>query len=230
MRQNSTDHSDSGITISVPIPAQNADLYGNGAIDEILLFLSRHPFEQFSQRELARHTDYSEPTVRRGIQTLTENELVTIEHAGNQKLVGINRSRLSVPDDPFLQIPQEGFQEPVKAAVRELKTELTEIVGIVLYGSVARGEADRRSDIDLWVLTQGDRAQNQRRAGTIEKNLEDTTFAGDRYDFHIAVESLATIPSFTDDVSRILRSGITVYKTKEFETVRNLLAHNEYDE
>nr|WP_274326211.1 nucleotidyltransferase domain-containing protein [Halosimplex aquaticum] len=30
-----------------------------------------------------------------------------------------------------------------------------------MFGSVARGEADRRSDIDLWVLVEEDRMTNQ---------------------------------------------------------------------
>lgn len=230
MRQNLSDEKESEVSIRVPIPAKNAELYGRTVIDEILLFLTRNRFEEFTQREVARHVDASEPTVRRAMATLETNDLVTIEDMGNKKLAQINRNRLSVPDDPFLQIPQEEFQWPVKVATQAIEEELEGVSGIVLYGSVARGEADRRSDIDIWVLVDGDRATRQRRASHIENDLEDREFDGSRYDFHIAVESEESIPAFSEDIRRIIQSGIPTYTTDTFETLRNLLVHGEYDE
>lgn len=230
MRQNSMEGGISEISICLPIPAPDPTLYGSGAIDDVLLFLARHRFEQFTQRELAEHIEYSEATVRRGVQTLAENDLIEYEYSGNQKLVEINRDRLSVPDDPFLQIPQEKFQKPVKTAVEALEEGLTDVVGVILYGSVARGEADRRSDIDLWIVVEDERAANQRMANTIEKDLEEQEFDGERFEFHIAVESVNSIPAFTEDISRIVRSGIPVYKTDKFDTLQSLLIHHKYNE
>lgn len=230
MRQSVKNGLESSTSILVPVPAGDSNLYGNSATDDILLFLSRHRFEQFTQRELTAHINYSEPTVRRAVDVLQNNDLVEVDHDGNRNRVGINRERLSIPDDPFLRIPQTEFQQPVKAATEKLQSALEELVGIVLYGSVARGEADRRSDIDLWVVVNGKRAENQREASEVERQLEDQAFDGQRYDFHVAVESTASIPAFTEDISRILRSGISVYETESFETLRNTLVHGEYNE
>lgn len=230
MRQELTSNDDSGISICVPIPAKDPKLYGKEAFDDILLFLSRHRFDQFTQRELARQVEYSESTVRRAVDLLAANELVTYEYEGNQKLVGINRNRLSLPDDPILRIPQEEFQKPVAEAVEKIEAELDSVVGIVLYGSVARGEADRRSDVDLWVVVGDDRAPNQREANVIEKELEDREFEDQRYDFHIAVETVDSVPAFAEDVTRIIRSGIPVYTTENFQKLRNILAHGGFDE
>ena len=230
MRQNMNDESKFGISICVPIPTNDAELYGSSVTDDILLFLSRNRFEELTQREIARHLDASEPTLRRAVATLETNELVAVEDEGNKKLVQINRTRLSVPDDPFLQIPQEEFQRPVKEATHEIADRLDGVSGIVLYGSVARGEADRRSDIDLWVLVDENRVEQQRIASQVEDDLEDRKFDGERYDFHIAVESMESLPAFTDDISRIVRSGIPTFKVDTFETLRNLLVHGEYNE
>jgi predicted nucleotidyltransferase len=65
---------------------------------------------------------------------------------------------------------------PVREAVDELRTELESIVGIALYGSVARGGADRRSDIDLWVLVEEDRMVAQRAANEVRQELEAREF------------------------------------------------------
>jgi predicted nucleotidyltransferase len=88
---------------------------------------------------------------------------------------------------------------------------------------VARGEADRRSDIDLWVLTRSGRAESQRDANTIARDLEETAFDGDRYVYDIDVEAVQAIPTYTEDIREIVVSGIPVYTTSDFDTVENLL-------
>jgi len=211
------------VSISVPIPVSDADLFKSKATNDILLFLINHRFKQFSQREVADQIGHSQQTARRAINTLVENGLVVESPESNQRLVRINRERLAVPDDPLLRIPQPEFQEPVKAAVDELTNRLDGVIGIVLYGSVARGEADRRSDIDLWVLTTDDRAPNQREANAVGRNLKDVEFDGDRYDYDIDIEAVQSIPTYTEDVREIVVSGIPIYSTNKFETVEKFL-------
>lgn len=218
-----TGSSESGIAISLDVPARDPKIYGNSAIDDVLLFLSRHRYDRFTQRELASRTTCSEATVRRAVEVLTANDLVESEPKGNRKLISVNQERLQVPEDPILRIPQEEFQQPVKVAVDELIEELDDVIGILLYGSVARGEADRRSDVDLWIAVRDDRGANQRRANEVKVRLEGRSFDGERYEFHIAVESLSSIPAFTDDIGEIVRSGIPVYETEEFANLREFL-------
>jgi len=219
-----------GISIRTPVPANDPDLYGYGAVDDVLLFLSRHRYDRFTPGELAEWIDFSEMTIRRAVDVLAKNDLVESKPEGNRKPVQINRSRLSVPDDPILRISQEEYHQPVRAAVDELTTELDDVLGIVLYGSVARGEADRRSDIDLWVVVRGERGAAQRAANRIKEGLEERQFDGDRYAFDIAVESLDSIPAFTDDVREIVLSGIHVYRTGDFEKLRDILTQIQTDE
>jgi predicted nucleotidyltransferase len=157
------------------------------------------------------------------VNVLSANNLVIESAESNQRLVQINRQLLSIPDDPILRIPQSEYHQPVKAAVTKLRENINDIVGIILYGSVARGEADRRSDIDLWVLTRSGRAESQREANTIARDLEDMEFDGDRYAYDIDVEAVQAIPSYTENIREIVVSGIPVYKTSDFETVENLL-------
>jgi len=211
------------VSISVPIPVSDADLFKSKATNDILLFLTNHRFKQFSQREVADQIGHSQQTVRRAVNTLVENGLVVESPENNQRLVRINRERLAVPDDPLLRIPQPEFQKPVKAAVDELTGCLDGLIGIVLYGSVARGEADRRSDIDLWVLTTTDRAPNQREANAVGSDLEDAEFDGNRYAYDIDVETVQGIPTYTEDIRQIVVSGIPIYSTNKFETVEKLL-------
>jgi predicted nucleotidyltransferase len=212
-----------GVSISLPVPARDPSLFKSKATNDALLFLTTHRFSEFSLRDVAEQIGHAQQTTRRAISTLVKNGLVVESRESNQRLVQINRERLSIPDDPILRIPQSEFHEPVKAAVDELTTALDNVLGIVLYGSVVRGEADRRSDIDLWVLTQGERATNQREANAIARDLEETAFNGNRYTYDIDVEAVQAVPTYTEDIREIVVSGIPVYQTEKFETVENLL-------
>ena len=212
-----------GGTISLSIPPSDPALFKHKATSDILLFLTNHRFSDFSLRELATQIDHSHQSVRRAVNVLSANDLVVDSPESNQRLVQINRQRLSIPDDPILRISQSEYHQPVKAAVTELRENINDVVGIILYGSVARGEADRRSDIDLWVLTRSGRAESQREANAIARDLEETEFDGNRYAYDIDVEAVQAIPSYTKDIREIVVSGIPVYKTSDFETVENLL-------
>jgi predicted nucleotidyltransferase len=212
-----------GISISIPVPAQDANIFTHKATDDVLLFLSRHRFNEYSIGTVADRVGHPKQSVRRAVDMLTANDLIKESPEGNRRLIRINRDRLTVPDDPFLRIPQSEFHDPVRTAVDELTSVLDDVIGIVLFGSVARGEADRRSDIDLWVLVRKNRAANQRAANTVERDLEERRFDGDRYGYDIDVEAINSVPTYTEDIREIVLSGIAVYETSDFELVENLL-------
>ena len=118
----------------------------------------------------------------------------------------------------------------MKAATEAIVDELDDVLGIVLYGSVARGDADRRSDIDLWVLVRGDRMSNQRKANQLRQSLEEERFDSNRYAFEIDVEGVQAVPNYMEDLQEILRNSIAVHQTAEFETVCNMILHGDVDE
>ena len=149
MGRNSNTDSEDGMRILLDIPSQNTDLFRSQAVHDLLSFLSRYHTDEFSITELTDAVDYSQPTVSKAIDVLTANDLIVDRREGPTRVVHINRERLSHPDDPYLQIPQAEFQGPVRTAVDNLRDRLNNVLGVVLYGSVARGEADRRSDIYL---------------------------------------------------------------------------------
>ncbi|MDJ1434802.1 nucleotidyltransferase domain-containing protein [Halostagnicola sp. A-GB9-2] len=196
----------------------------------MLLFLIRHHDDSFSMTEIAEAVEYTRPTITKVVDVLSNNDLVVEERDGSRRLVQINRDRLTLPDDPSLEIPQSEFHTPVTAATDALLDELDGVLAVVLYGSVARGEADRRSDIDLWVLVREDRMGNQRQANHVRKSLEENTFDGNRYVFEIDVEGLQAVPNYVDDLREILRDGIPIHRTDEFDTVREMVLHGKIDE
>lgn len=230
METNTNGISDDGTRITVDIPLRDERLFKGEATDDILLFLTRHYDESFSITEIAGAVGYTRPTITKTVDVLSNNDIVVEERNGSRRLVGINRNRLTLPDTPYLEIPQSEFHAPVKAATETLLDELDDVLAVVLYGSVARGEADRRSDIDLWVLVREERMANQRRANQVRQSLEEDTFDGDRYAFEIDVEGLQAVPNYADDLRDILRDSIAIHRTDEFDTVSKLILHGDVDE
>jgi len=213
------------MSISLEIPTKEPRLFKHSATDDLLLFLANHCFDEYTIRGLAERMEYSRGTISNTVQVLEANDLVDVEHGGPAKHVSINTDRLDIPDDPILRIPQSEYHEPVRAAIEELTHELDSLAGIILYGSVARGEADRQSDIDLWVLVTDDRMGAQRKVNEIVQSLEDEPFnePGERFDFHVDVEETMSLPQYTEDINRIINSGITVHSTENFEKAKTVV-------
>lgn len=213
----------SGTYVAIEVPAPDDAIYGRGATDAILRLLAQHPDDEFTLRELADHVGYSVTAVKAAVDVLLANDLAMARSEGNRRPVSINADRLISPPNPILRIPQAEFREPVRAAIERLDEELGDVQAVVLYGSVARGEADRRSDIDLWVLVEEDRLRKQRQAADLMQELGETKFDGDRYGFHIVIESLRTVPANTEDIAAIVNAGLPVYTTSEFGEFKSAL-------
>jgi predicted nucleotidyltransferase len=204
-------------TVGLPTPTPEPDLFRHSTTDDLLRLLLENPYEQFTIRELARLTDNAAQSVKRAVDVLEPNDLVVTETEGNRRLVGINRARVSKPDDPVLRIPQAGFHPPVRAALDRLQAELDDVKGVLVFGSVARGQADRQSDIDLWVLA-GDRGQ-QHRANELATELGQERFDGDRYEFQILLETPDSASGHGDRLEDVFTDAITLVDS---ETLREL--------
>ena len=230
MQRNTNLDPSSRSRISLDVPALDADLFRSQAVHDILYFLSRYHTDEFSISELTDAVEYSQPSVSKAVDILVANDLVIEKREGNTRNVRINSGRLSRPDDPVLEVPQSEFQPPVRAAVEELCNDLEGVLGVVLFGSVARGEADRRSDIDLWVLVEEDRMANQRTANRVRQDLEEREFDTGRYAYEIDVEALPAVPNYVDELQEILNDGIVLYETEKFDTVQQMVFHGDLDE
>lgn len=205
-------------TVGLPIPAPDPDLFRHRSTDDVLRLLLDNPYEQFTIRALGRLTDNPAQSVKRAVDVLEANDVVVVETEGNRRLVGINRRRVEKPDDPVVRIPQPDFQPPVRAALDRLRDELDDVKGVLVFGSVARGRADRRSDVDLWVLA-GDRAQ-QHRANELAKELGRERFDGDRYGFQILVETPESARGHGDRLEDVFADAITLEDSQTLRDVK----------
>lgn len=216
-RQESVVDTTDQATVGLPIPAPDPDLFRHTATDDILRLCLDNAYERFTIRELGRLTDNAAQSVKRAVDVLEANDIVVCDTQGNRRLVAINRSRVTKPDDPILRIPQPEFHEPVRTALDRIRSNLDDISGVLVFGSVARGRADRQSDIDLWVLA-GSRS-DQHRANELAKELGQERFDGDRYEFQILVETPESARNYGERLEDIFANGITLVDS---DTLRDI--------
>lgn len=216
-----TDESGSGVYIRFPLPEER--LFRNRAIEDILLLFVRNPHQEFSVTELRNVTRHGGDTIDTAIQVLEAADLIQTRHDGRKKLISANRNRFHNPNDPLLSIPQEAFRTPVKAFLDKLSEVEIEIVGVILFGSVARGEADRASDIDLQVIVDHDLTEARRTLHDIRQEIENQTFDEERYELQLLVESVRSAESYGEKLQEIFSEGITLYSTSKLNEIREVV-------
>ena len=105
-------------------------------------------------RQIQRVTDgdHSLSAVQAALRTLIAMGLVTTMPAGRANLHTINNEHAAIPALRELVNPSELLRKIVQDAVHDDP----DVVTVVLFGSAARGEATRDSDVDLAVITTED--------------------------------------------------------------------------
>lgn len=215
-----------GIKVCIDVrPDGDTDVFRTATADDILRLLADAHDTEFTISELVDATAASQPTVSRAVTLLDHVGAIRIRETPQRKYVSIDPTRLQ-KDDPILAIEQPEFHAPVREFVEEVREttatadEITALVGVVVFGSVARGEADRRSDIDLFVVVDGDRTTARRRVTDVVSDLRTRRFDGERFDFEPYVESVESARRAGTKLRQIFEEGITVYGDERLQSIR----------
>jgi predicted nucleotidyltransferase/biotin operon repressor len=214
------------ITICIDAyPDPDIDVFRIGAADDILRLLADAHGTEFSIPELVDATGVTRSTVWRAVDLLDSIGAIQIRETPQRNYIAINPDRLQ-KDDPILAIPQSEFHAPIRAFVDRVQAtiadadDINDLLGIVIFGSVARGEADRQSDIDCFVVVDGDRTTARRQITDVVADLQSVRFDGDRFVFEPYVESAESAGRAGSKLSEIFAEGITVYGSNRLNALR----------
>ncbi len=208
-----------------PNPNVDTGIFRIEAADDILRLLVDAHETEFTIPELVEATDVARSTVWRAVDLLDGIGAIHIRETPQRNYVSINVENLE-KDDPILAIKQSEFHKPIRAFVSHVQDELIgthdvdSLVGIVVFGSVARGDADRQSDIDLFVVVDGNRTTARRTVAAVVADFQDERFNGDRFAFEPYVESTTSAQRAGSKLREIFLEGITVYETEKLHSVR----------
>ena len=212
-------------------PDPDTDVFRIGAADDILQLLADAHDTEFTIPELVDATGVTRSTVWRAVDLLDSIGAIQIRETPQRNHIAINPDRLQ-KDDPIL-VPQSEFHTPIRAFVDRVQATITDaddvgdLLGIVIFGSVARGEADRQSDIDCFVVVDGDRTTARRRITDVVADLQSDRFDGDRFAFEPYVESAESARRAGSKLREIFIEGITVYSSGHLDSLRKEVVADE---
>ncbi len=117
---------------------------------KVLKHFFSSPNETFYLREMARLLNMSPMTLKRSLDALVGDDLVVREEIKNQILY---RANVSSQAFRFAKIAYNLSWLEKNSVVESLVENVPGTSSIVLYGSYAKGENDRHSDLDLLIIS-----------------------------------------------------------------------------
>jgi predicted nucleotidyltransferase len=118
----------------------------------VLGLIFAHPDRSFYTSEIIRIVDSGTGAVERELSRLQRSGLVLVERIGNQKHYRANQEAPIFEELHGLVLKTVALKEPLK---RALEPYADKIKTAFVYGSVAKGTDNARSDIDLMVIGDG---------------------------------------------------------------------------
>lgn len=216
-----------GATIHISFPLPDERLFRNQATEDILLLLLRNPGQEFTVTQLRTITGHGGDTVTTALTVLEAADLIHTRRKGNKRLISANRDRIRNPADPIRRIPQPEFREPVQAFLEALDDSTIDPVGVVLFGSVASGDADRTSDIDIMVIVDPDVTTARRELTDVRQTVEQQQFDGDRYEFQLLVEAADSIENYGRKLHEIFSEGIVLQDSDRLQDLKQVVFNAE---
>ncbi|QGA80523.1 nucleotidyltransferase domain-containing protein [Candidatus Nanohalobium constans] len=206
------------VRIDLPLPDER--VFSSGSVSEILELLVNNPYQKFSKSQLQELTGRGWSSTQKGVEVLGSLDLITTEVEGKKNLISLNTEKVDKPSDPIFSIPQDSFREPVRRFKEEVLGEVDYVAGILVFGSVARGEADRASDIDVLVIVEDDLTSARRQVTNVVSELEEKEIGGQRYEFEALVESVETTEKRGERIRNIFSEGLVLHRTKKLENLK----------
>lgn len=119
--------------------AQTIDILKSRKALEIIEFFIENQAKEFYQSEISRKLRISRNTALKWLDVLSRNNFLNVKTSGKMRYFRLNSDNVVIKQIKILLNVSKLF-EVVKTV---------EGVEIYLYGSVARGDEDRESDVDL---------------------------------------------------------------------------------
>ncbi len=140
---------------------------------------------------------------------LENSNLILSERDGGKRLISINPACLEDDLDPFSEIPQSEYRPLIAKLVDEL-AKSSHAKKVILFGAIARGEADRMSDIDLCIISENSEKM-QTLASMISYQCSAGEFFEHRWQVNIFVISSSELEEGRGFITDLRVEGITLY-------------------
>ena len=143
-------------------PFQISEIVGTQSTVAILRVLAIRKGLKATGREIARMSGFSAPATHESLKNLHAHNILNVEVIGKQHIYSLNEGDRIVQK---IIRPMFEAENNYKGEIRDLLLEeikkagiKTAIVSLILYGSVQKGTANKKSDVDVAIVV--DKASN----------------------------------------------------------------------
>jgi len=178
-------------------------LYQKINVMKVLSKLMDNPYTGFYLRETARDLDMSPMTVKRCLDLLLKDDLICKYAEKNNILFKVNM------DNPVLtqmKIAYNLARIDDMGIIKKILDNNEGIVSITLYGSYATGTNDRKSDIDLLIVTSTRKAIEPRTFSDVAEEISVVQMRPDEWEGQ-SVKNRAFY-------QEVIRDGISLYGSR----------------
>ena len=131
------------------------NILGSKVKIKLVRALLNHPNQTYSGRELARQVEgISHMAVFKSLKDLIAFNLVKVEYHGGVQLIKLNRKSCLYKPLEFIFNYEETTRDQLIREIRKIFSKKKDMGAVVLFGSVAKGEEEIDSDIDLLIITE----------------------------------------------------------------------------
>jgi len=196
-------------------PDPDTDVFRIGAADDILRLLVDAHDTEFSIPELVDATGVTRSTVWRAVDLLDSIDAIQIRETPQRNYIAINPDRPRRTTRSLASLNQNSTRRSEHSSTASKPRPPTPTTSTTSLGSssleASLGEADRQSDIDCFVVVDGNRTTARRQITDVVADLQSERFDGDRFVFEPYVESAESAGRAGSKLHEIFTEGITVY-------------------
>jgi len=135
--------------------------------EKILSLLFLNESEEFYVREIASIINSSPMGALKELEKLEKEGIIVSRQKGRLRLFKVNKENPTHKELQGLIIKSFGVVDLLKDSLFEIKG----IKEAFIYGSIAKGEFDYKSDIDLFIIGQVDYQELNKKVDDLQKNL-----------------------------------------------------------
>jgi len=178
----------------------------------MLKIFHRFPGRVFSLSDITKITGQSTGAVYPALIGLVEAGLIKSSKIGKSATYRLNSENpLSKKIMEIFTAEKETLREA--AEYFALRLSKKQVVSVILFGSVARGETNEKSDIDLLIIYNGNRSVVERNTNAlVEKYLESDVYVSPV--FYSEREIKEMVIKYNSFITKIENEGIVLYGKK----------------
>ncbi|MDI6819974.1 MAG: nucleotidyltransferase domain-containing protein [Candidatus Hodarchaeaceae archaeon] len=128
--------------------------WGKKSDIKILRTLLKYPTKEFNENELAMVSEVGQKTVNRAMPKYVNYGVVNVRTVGKANIHTLNSGHYIVEQLGSLFQAEEGAKLELKRLLKEAFRSDGGVISLAIFGSIAKGEEEPTSDIDVFILTR----------------------------------------------------------------------------